>query len=54
MEVLRSLSSWNPYVMEDAELLKDLIGPGQAAVVRRRRWELLPCVRRRFDPFYST
>ena len=26
MEVLRSLSSWNDYVMDDAELLKDLIG----------------------------
>ena len=26
MEVLRSLSSWNDYVMDDAELLKDLRG----------------------------
>ena len=26
MVVLRSLSSWNDYVMDDAELLKDLIG----------------------------
>ena len=26
MEVLRSLSSWNDYVMDDGELLKDLIG----------------------------
>ena len=29
MEVLRSLSSWNPYVMDDAELLKDLRGLGK-------------------------
>ena len=29
MEVLRSLSSWNPCVMDDAELLKDLIGLDQ-------------------------
>ena len=30
MEVLRSLSSWNDYVMDDAELLKDLMGLDQA------------------------
>ena len=29
MEVLRSLSSWNPYAMDDAELLKDLRGLGK-------------------------
>ena len=29
IEVLRSLSSWSDYVMDDAELLKDLIGPGK-------------------------
>ena len=29
MEVLRSLSSWNDYVMDDAELLKDLRGLGK-------------------------
>ena len=29
IEVLRSLSSWNPYVMDDAELLKDLRGLGK-------------------------
>ena len=29
MEVLRSLSSWNPYVMDDAELLMDLRGLGK-------------------------
>ena len=29
MEVLRSLSSWNPFVMDDAELLKDLRGLGK-------------------------
>ena len=29
IEVLRSLSSWNPYVMDDAELLKDLRGMGK-------------------------
>ena len=29
IEVLRSLSSWNNYVMDDAELLKDLIGLGK-------------------------
>ena len=33
MEVLRSLSSWNDYVMDDAALLKDLRG---AAAVQRR------------------
>ena len=27
--MLRSLSSWNDYVMDDAELLKDLIGLGK-------------------------
>ena len=30
MEVLRSLSSWNPCVMDDAELLEDLSGLGKA------------------------
>ena len=29
MEVLRSPSSWNDYVMDDAELLKDLVGLGK-------------------------
>ena len=29
VEVLRSLSSWNDYGMDDAELLKDLIGLGK-------------------------
>ena len=29
MEILRSLSSWDPYVMDDAELLKDLRGLGK-------------------------
>ena len=29
MDVLRSLSSWNDYVKDDAELLKDLIGLGK-------------------------
>ena len=28
-EILRSLSSWNPYVMDDAELLNDLRGLGK-------------------------
>ena len=29
MEVLRYLSSWNDYVMDDAKLLKDLRGLGK-------------------------
>ena len=29
MEVLRSPSSWNDYVMDDAEMLKDLTGLGK-------------------------
>ena len=29
MEVLRSLSSWNDFLLDDAELLKDLIGLGK-------------------------
>ena len=29
MEVLRSLSSWNDHVTDDAELLKDLISLGK-------------------------
>ena len=43
MEVLRSLSSWNPYDVDDAELLKDVRGLGKPQLLDER-CEFLPCV----------
>ena len=55
MEVLRSLSSWNPYVMENAELLKDLRGLGKPPLFDGNDTDVsfFHVSGRRLDPFAS-